>query len=60
MVSVGLTTQPEINLMRDVLLDADLIYCDETTFQIQRDKGLCPSSSAKGLFSLITPAQSFG
>lgn len=32
MVRVGLATQPVINLLRDALLDAELIYCDETTF----------------------------
>jgi transposase len=39
MVRVGLATQPVINLMRDVLLDAELIYADETTFQVLKEEG---------------------
>lgn len=38
-VRVGLATQPLINLMRDVLLESDLIYGDETTFQVQNEPG---------------------
>ena len=32
MVRVGLAVQPVINLMRDALLESELLYCDETTF----------------------------
>ncbi|MEM5461067.1 IS66 family transposase [Paraburkholderia phytofirmans] len=38
MVRVGLATQPVINLMRDALLETELIYCDETTFQVLKEK----------------------
>ena len=36
-VRVGLATQPVINLMRDALLESDLIYGDETTFQVLKE-----------------------
>ncbi len=39
MVRVGQAVQPVINLMRDVLLDSDLIYGDETTFQVLKEPG---------------------
>ncbi|HDR9045519.1 TPA: IS66 family transposase [Burkholderia contaminans] len=39
MVRVGLAAQPVINLMRDALLDAELIYCDETTLQVLKEEG---------------------
>jgi transposase len=39
MVRVGLAVQPIINLLRDDLLEADLIYCDETTFQVLKEEG---------------------
>ncbi|SHJ88356.1 Transposase IS66 family protein, partial [Paraburkholderia terricola] len=39
MVRVGLATQPVINLVRDVLLDTELIYCDETTLQVLKEEG---------------------
>jgi transposase len=45
-VRVGLATQPVINLMRDALLDADLIYCDETTFQVLKEKGRKPQTKS--------------
>jgi transposase len=38
-VRVGLAAQPVINLMRDVLLDSELIYGDETTFQVLKELG---------------------
>jgi transposase len=38
-VRIGLATQPVINLMRDHLLDADLIYGDETTVQVLKEPG---------------------
>lgn len=46
MVRVGLATQPVINLMRDVLLDAELIYCDETTLQVLKEKGRRPETTS--------------
>ena len=46
MVRVGLATQPVINLMRDALLDADLIYCDETTLQVLKEKGRRPQTKS--------------
>ncbi len=45
-VRVGLATQPVINLMRDALLDADLIYCDETRFQVLKEKGRKPQTKS--------------
>ncbi|AKM33173.1 transposase (plasmid) [Pandoraea faecigallinarum] len=38
MVRVGLATQPVINLMRDALLEAGIVYCDETTFQVLKEE----------------------
>jgi transposase len=46
MVRVGLATQPVINLMRDALLDAEMIYCDETTFQVLKEKGRKPQTKS--------------
>ena len=46
MVRVGLGTQPVINLMRDALLDAELIYCDETTLQVLKEKGRRPQTKS--------------
>jgi transposase len=46
MVRVGLATQPVINLMRDALLDADLLYCDETTLQVLKEKGRRPQTKS--------------
>jgi len=46
MVRVGLATQPVINLMRDALLDAELIYCDETTFQVLKEEGRRPQTKS--------------
>jgi transposase len=43
-VRVGLATQPVINLMRGTLLDAYVIYCDETTFQVLKEKGRQPQT----------------
>jgi transposase len=45
-VRVGLATQPVINLMRDVLLESDLIYGDETTFQVLKEPGRSPQSKS--------------
>ncbi|WP_224052244.1 IS66 family transposase, partial [Burkholderia cepacia] len=46
MVRVGLATQPVINLMRDALLDAALIYCDETTLQVLKEEGCRPQTTS--------------
>ena len=46
MVRVGLATQPVINLMRDALLDAEVIYCDETTFQVLKEQGRKPQTKS--------------
>ncbi|MEI7298693.1 transposase, partial [Paraburkholderia tropica] len=45
-VRVGLAAQPVINLMRDVLLDSELIYGDETTFQVLKEPGRRPQSKS--------------
>jgi hypothetical protein len=44
MVRVGLGMQPVINRLRDALLDAELIYCDETTFQFLKEEGRQPQT----------------
>ncbi|KVK81768.1 transposase [Burkholderia cepacia] len=46
MVRVGLAAQPVINLMRDALLEAELIYCDETTFQVLKEKDRRPQTKS--------------
>ncbi|MBU9337253.1 IS66 family transposase [Burkholderia multivorans] len=46
MVRAGLATQPVINLMRDALLEADVIYCDETTFQVLKEEGRRPQTKS--------------
>jgi transposase len=46
MVRAGLATQPVINLMRDALLDAELIYCDETTLQVLKEEGRRPQTKS--------------
>ncbi|GHC85082.1 hypothetical protein GCM10007320_29770 [Pseudorhodoferax aquiterrae] len=38
-VRIGQAVQPVINLLRDHLLDADLIYGDETTVQVLKEPG---------------------
>jgi hypothetical protein len=43
-VRVCLAAQPVIDLMRDVLLDSELIYVDETTFQVLKEPGRRPQS----------------
>lgn len=45
-VRVGLAAQPVINLMRDVLLESELIYGDETTFQVLKEPGRRPQSKS--------------
>lgn len=46
MVRVGLAAQPVINLLRDALLDAELIYCDETTLQVLKEEGRRPQTTS--------------
>lgn len=46
MVRVGLAAQPVINLLRDALLDAGLIYCDETTLQVLKEEGRRPQTTS--------------
>ncbi|TDY16815.1 transposase [Paraburkholderia sp. BL6665CI2N2] len=46
MVRVGLATQPVINLMRDALLESDLILSDETTFQVLKEEGRKPQTKS--------------
>jgi transposase len=38
-VRIGRAVQPVINLMRDHLLDSDLVYGDETTVQVLKEPG---------------------
>ena len=38
-VRIGLAVQPVINLLRDYLLESDLIYGDETTVQVLKEPG---------------------
>ncbi|EEL0139260.1 IS66 family transposase, partial [Salmonella enterica subsp. enterica serovar Montevideo] len=45
-VRVGQAVQPIINLMRDTLLEADLIYGDETTFQVLKEPGRRPQAKS--------------
>jgi transposase len=45
-VRAGLAAQPVINLMRDVLLESDLIYGDETTFQVLKEPGRRPQTKS--------------
>ncbi len=45
-VRVGLATQPVINLMRDALLKSELIYGDETTFQVLKEPGRRPQAKS--------------
>lgn len=45
-VRVGQAVQPVINLMRDTLLESDLIYGDETTFQVLKEPDRRPQSKS--------------
>lgn len=45
-VRVGLAALPVINLMRDALLESDLIYGDETTFQVLKEPGRRPQTKS--------------
>ena len=39
MVKVGEAVQPIINLLRDHLLDSELVFCDETVIQVLKEPG---------------------
>jgi transposase len=39
MIRLGQAVQPLINLMRDVLLESDILYGDETTVQVLKEPG---------------------
>jgi transposase len=54
-VRVGLAAQPVINLMRDAVLDADVIHSDETTFQVLKEKGRRPQTKSQ-LWCMMTGA----
>lgn len=43
-VRIGQAVQPMINLLRDVLLDADVVYGDETTIQVLKEPGRKPQT----------------
>lgn len=43
-VRLGLAAQSVINLMRNMLLDSELIYSDETTFQVLKEPARQPQS----------------
>lgn len=45
-VRVGQAVQPIINLLRDHLLDADLVYGDETTLQVLKEPGKTAQSKS--------------
>lgn len=53
MVRVGLAVQPVINLMRDALLEAGVIHCDETTFQVLKENARRPQTKSY-LWALMT------
>ncbi len=44
MVCMGLTAQPVINLIRNMLLESNLIYDNETNFQVLKELGRSPQS----------------
>ena len=41
MIKVGEAVQPIINLLRDHLLDAELVFGDETVIQVLKESGRC-------------------
>ena len=61
---VGLATHSVIDLMRDVLLQADLIYCDHTFFgqvlKLMCGAGRCPRDSATSLATRSQQTKSVG
>ncbi|SCU74879.1 hypothetical protein CNECB9_210007 [Cupriavidus necator] len=46
---MGQAVQPIINLLRDHLLDAEIVHSDETVVQIPKEKTVAPPLSAPGL-----------
>ncbi|XHO77724.1 hypothetical protein BCC0238_007318 (plasmid) [Burkholderia gladioli] len=59
-VRVGLATQPVINLMRDGLLDSDLTYGDETTFQVLKEPWRRPQTRATYVRRSTARGQQYG
>ncbi|MES2367341.1 MAG: IS66 family transposase [Pseudomonadota bacterium] len=45
-VHIGKAVQPMINLLRDFLLDADVVYGDETTIQVLKEPGRKPQTKS--------------
>ena len=46
MIRIGELVQPLINLLRDKLLDAPVIHCDETTVQVLKEPGKTAQSKS--------------
>jgi transposase len=46
MVKAGTAVQPIVNLLRDVLLEADVIHGDETELQVLKEPGRAPQSKS--------------
>jgi len=46
MVCVGQAVRPVINLLRDTLLESDIIYGDETTLQVLKEPGRRPQTKS--------------
>jgi transposase len=46
MIKLGELVQPLINLMRDVVLEYDIVQMDETTVQVLKEKDRAPSSKS--------------
>lgn len=45
-VRIGQATQPVINLLRDAMLDAPLVFGDETEVQVLKEAGRCAQSKS--------------
>lgn len=45
-VRIGCAVQPVINLMRDVLLESELVYGDETELQVLKEPGRAPQTKS--------------
>jgi hypothetical protein len=43
---VGRAVQPVINLLRDTLLESDIIYGDETILQVLKEPGRRPQTKS--------------
>jgi transposase len=46
MIKVGEAVQPIINLLRDHLLDAELVFGDETVIQVLKESGRAAQSKS--------------